>query len=79
MVYGMALRAWHGAWYGIWYSLVDMAWYMVMVGGHGIWYGLSGMAWYMVWLGVSGVSGVSGMVYGMIGKQDVVYDVALRA
>ena len=59
MDYGMALRAWHGAWYGIWYSLVDMAWYMVMVGGHGIWYGLSDMAWYMVWFGVPG------MVYGI--------------
>ena len=31
-VYDMALRAWHGAWYGILYSLVDMAWYMVIVG-----------------------------------------------
>ena len=54
MVYGMALRAWHGAWYGIWYSLVDMARYMVSVVGvafglavrvwHGIWYGLQCLA-----------------------------------
>ena len=62
VVYGMALRAWHGHGMVLSYSLVDMAWYMVIVGGHGIWYGLSGMAWHMVWLGVPG------MVYGLAWK-----------
>ena len=47
----------HGMGHGmvLWNSLVDMAWYMVMVCGHGIWYGLSGMARYILWLGVPGM------------------------
>ena len=43
----------------LWYSLVDMTWYMVILGDHGIWYGLSGMAWSILWLDVHG------MVYGI--------------
>ena len=59
--HGMVWPYGHSMGYGmvLWYSLVDMAWYMVIVGGHGIWCGLSGMAWYKVW---------PGMVYGLAWK-----------
>ena len=65
---GLMRIAWYMVWpYGhgmghgmvLWYSLENMAFYMVIVGGHGIWYGLSGMTWYMVW------PGEYGMVYRM--------------
>ena len=37
IVYGIALRAWHGIWYG----LADKEWCMVWPGGHGMIYGMA--------------------------------------
>ena len=45
MVYGMALRAWHGICCG----LVRMAWSMVFVLRAGMLYGMSCRAWHGIW------------------------------
>ena len=45
MIYGIALRQWHGICYG----LAGITWYMIWPGEHHMVYGMAwrGMSWYM--------------------------------